>query len=176
MGSDTQVRTMTTTHGIQHGGSRLITKVASSNGMAKLILKNWPNVKTVSDARQPVRIDVTDADRAKAKPQEMIECAFALAACRTLKADGACIGIKTSYLVFGAKAIRFSTPVSVAREVVTFDRHQDFATGVYRLSAVPPSQRLGVANSRKNGPRKKKRQQKARLIRHMTARVRSEAA
>jgi hypothetical protein len=40
--------------------------------------------------------------------------------------------------------VRYKTSVAVGREITSFDRHHEFATGNdYLLSNVPPSSRLG---------------------------------
>jgi hypothetical protein len=50
--------------------------------------------------------------------------------------DGAVISVAISYLIRGDRAMRYRTPSSVAREIVSFDRHADFTPGRYAL-AVP---------------------------------------
>lgn len=142
--------------------------------MAKTVKERFPQVNAVADALQSVRIDVKSDDRKKAAPQDFTECAFAKAACRTFNADGAFIGITTSYLIFGDKAVRFHTPESVAREVVTFDRHQDFSTGTYRLSPVSKCRRLGTARRRKSGEKAKRTKSIPLLMRHYTTRIRAD--
>lgn len=167
--------TTNVTQGIKHGPSFPIEKSSRASwSLAGKIRHHFPTVKILCDAMQPVRIDVGDTDRTAAEPQEHTQCAFAKAACRMFKADGAFIGINTSYLVFGEKAIRFLTPASVAREIVTFDRHQDFSTGIYRLAAVCPSQRLGVANIKKGGKKKGPNKNKLPLVSHRTTRIRGD--
>lgn len=165
-----------TIHGITTGISKLIGPGAKGRNIAARIKEKFPNVKTVSDSHQPVRIDVTGKDKRGAIPQDHMGCAFALAAKRCLKADGAYIGIETSYLIFKDEAIRFSTPATVAREIPSFDRHEDFANGVYRLSAVRPSRRIGRprgTNTKLNRP-KKKIKQGGFIPQAGTARIRGE--
>lgn len=162
------------TNGIKHGPVVSIDRPAKSiKGTARVVKERYPEVRFVADSLQAVRVDVRERDRNTAEPQEFTKCAFARAACRGHKSDGAFIGIRTSYLVFGDTAIRFFTPSTVAREVVVFDRHEDFATGIYRLSAVSPSQRLGKAQNKNKDPKRRKIVNGGKLIRHTTTRVRS---
>ena len=51
-----------------------------------------------------------------------------------------------SYVIKGKSAIRFATPERVQREIVSFDRHQDFAPGEYHLTPKSPSSRLGKSH------------------------------
>jgi hypothetical protein len=162
------------TNGIKHGAAVKIERVSKSGvSLARAVVKNFPGVQRVADSYQAVRIDVRDTDRAGAEPQEHTKCAFAVAACREHKADGAFIGIRASYLVFGSLAIRFCTPSTVAREITTFDRHQDFATGIYRLSPMTPSQRFGKPQNRNKNPKRRKKRNHGNLKNHFTTRVRS---
>lgn len=165
-----------TVHGIQTGPPIAIERVIGGRNTARIIKERFPNVTTVYDSLQAVRIDVKRVDQRSAKPQEFTECAFARAAQRCLKADGAFIGIKTSYVVFGEQAIRFYTPVSVQREIPSFDRHDDFAIGNYRISPIPKSQRMGNPGGHKKNGNKIKRKRRGTLIplHSGTARIRSE--
>lgn len=164
-------------HGIKTGPSVPIDNGARGGNTAAYIKKHFPNVKTVSDAMEPVRIDVSLKDKQGATPHSHTNCAFARAAKRCLKTDGAYIGIDISYVVFGTHAIRFRTPATVAREIPSFDRHEDFASGIYRLSAMPPSRRIGRPRGGKtNLKSSKKAVRKGALIpmHNGTARIRSE--
>lgn len=163
-------------HGIKTGPSISINVPARGANTARKVKERYPNVNTVSDSLQAVHIDVKTVDQRSATPQEFTDCAFARAAKRCLKADGAYIGIKTSYLIFGNHAIRFFTPVSVQREIPSFDRHDDFAKGNYRLSPVSPSQRLGSAGGHRKPRNKFKPKRKGAFIplHNGTARIRSE--
>lgn len=109
------------------------------------VRKYFPNVNKVVDAAVPVTIAVIKKDSRIGKKKDPANCALARACVRTGLADGAIINIGTSYLIKGDLATRYSTGVAVGREITSFDRHQDFATGKdYRLSAVCPSNKLGT--------------------------------
>lgn len=110
----------------------------------RFIRRLFPKVTLVRDARKHVEVSVNNADCGKgALKNDPAECAMARAVRRQFKADGAAIGIGSSYIIKGNVATRYTTPPSLSREIVSFDRHSDFAPGVYRLSPVSPSRRLG---------------------------------
>src|SRR6267378_8137210 len=88
----------------------------------------WPDVYTVEDAQENVIISVLDEDQ-KATRADPGDCALARACVREGIADAALIGKGISYLIKGNLATRYNTPESVAREIVSFDRHGDFAAG-----------------------------------------------
>lgn len=105
------------------------------------------------DATRPVRVDITPEDCVKGTKKAPNKCAMARAFEREY--DGAIISKSVAYLIRGTKATRYTTPQSVAREIVSFDRHQDFAPGRYSLR--PPFQPKVLKpgeRARKNKPRK----------------------
>ena len=116
-------------------------------GVPASVKRAYPNVKFVVDADEAVDIKVCKADVSSAKKLDPIDCALAKAAKRELKADAAIIGISTSYLIKGDKAVRFATPASVQREIVSFDRHSDFTVGEYYLTPKSPANRLSSGNT-----------------------------
>jgi len=101
--------------------------------------RHFPNVEEVIDAVKPVKVIVRENDNVTGKKGQPTECAMARAMKREFDADGVIIGLSRSYIIKGKKATRYQTPDSVARELVSFDRHQDFAPGVYSLSPISPS-------------------------------------
>lgn len=125
-----------------------------------MVRRRFANVKRVVDATKSVFITVSREDNKQAKPKDMANCALARACKRQNIADGAIIGLTTSYLIKGDTATRYITSNAVGREIVSFDRHHNFAEGVnYRLSKISPSTRLGTMpkgrkSSGKLGPRK----------------------
>ena len=138
--------------------------------LAKLprsIKKLFPQVTEAYDADKPVEVSVSRRDCKVSKRLNPTECALAHAAKRELKADGVIIGMGASYIIKGKTAFRFSTPESVKREIVSFDRHQDFAPGDYYLIPPSPSRRFGVAHAL-NPDRNRKAKRKV----HLSARVR----
>ena len=139
------------------------------------IRRMFPQVETVIDAKHAVDVHVKDTDCKSAEPLNPRECALARAAKREFKVDAAVIGLSSSYLIKGKKAIRFNTPDSVQREIVSFDRHSDFQPGVYHLPPKPPSNSFGVKKTSKtlkpSGGTKYGKMAKQRVL-HKTAKVR----
>lgn len=105
--------------------------------------KRSPKVTQVLDATSPIKITVKDADCKDGVGSDFSECALAKATRREFKADACLIGLSYSYVIKGKTAVRYKTPQSVSREIVSFDRHHDFDTGVYHLASVPDTQKLG---------------------------------
>lgn len=127
--------------------------IGTSNKMICWAAKTFPQVKTAHDAYTPIKIQVMAKDTPSAKQKSPSHCAFAKAACREMEADGAYIGIVESCIIVGDKVIRFQTPESVRREIVSFDRHRDFRPGWYQLSAVCPKRRLGARKAQRQKAR-----------------------
>jgi len=121
--------------------------------LPRSIRQAFPGVTTVVDADEPIEIAVRSTDCKGAVRLNPSDCALARAARRELKADGAVIGLSTSYVIQGQKAVRFQTPDSVRTEIVSFDRHDDFAPGEYYLTPKSPTSRMGrPPDSRTNKP------------------------
>ncbi len=110
------------------------------------IVRNfYPKVTEVRDATRGMYIEVTKQHSNSAAVKRHDDCALAVACKKTKRGvTGAIISLKTSYIIKGNKAYRYTTPASVAREIVSFDRKAGFEPGEYRLSAPPPSIRLGA--------------------------------
>jgi hypothetical protein len=117
--------------------------MAASSGKSALgiVRKYHPNVTRVVDAKKQVNILVTPEDCKGSKKKSPDHCALAQAFTR--KYDGAIISLSTAYLIKGNKAIRYKVPQSISREIVSFDRHHDFAAGEYTLKAPSKTARLG---------------------------------
>lgn len=112
----------------------------------------YPHVTQCHDAKRPVEIEIRAKDVSSATKKDATACAMATAICREWKADEAVIGLSYSYVIKGKTAMRFVTPSSVQREIVSFDRSKDFAPGKYHLAPVPKSQRRKPSGQTK--PRK----------------------
>lgn len=126
----------------EDGGTIMSEKIVKP--APRSIRRAFPQVKTIIDAKHPVEVHVKDSDCDKAEPLNPAECALAKATKREFKADAVVIGLSSSYIIKGTKAIRFDTPQAVQREIVSFDRHQDFAPGSYKLVPKAPASRLGA--------------------------------
>lgn len=127
-------------------------KLPHGNNILTRLRKMFPLLETVVDAKEGVTVAVTKADSRAGRKKDPQSCALAKACVRTKICDAAVIGIGNSYLIKGSVATRYKTSIAVAREVTSFDRHQDFAAGKdYLLSKISPGQRIG--ERRKNRPR-----------------------
>lgn len=137
------------------------------------IQRHFPHVKTVQDADEGLLINVTEGDNTNSTPDDPENCAMAKAVKREKVADGAIIGIAYSWLIKGTKAVRYKTSEAVGREITSFDRHHDFATGQnYRLSPISPASRLGV-RQREPGPHNPDATPLTPRTIHKTARIRA---
>src|SRR5215472_13398933 len=95
------------------------------------VRKFFPGVTKVNDADSNQHVTVDSKDQKTAKRGDHNDCAMAVAAKRETKSDGVIISRSTAYLVKGKTATRFALPASVAKEVVSFDRSGEFASGEY---------------------------------------------
>jgi hypothetical protein len=116
----------------------------------KLVQKFYPNVTSVKDATKDLYVEVTGKDAASKAVRNHKECALAAACKRSKVADATIISVKTSYLIRGDVAIRYSTPQALAREIISFDRDAAFDPGEYVLKRPSPTSRL--RSGRKYGP------------------------
>ena len=90
-------------------------------------------------------IEVTAADASSKAVRNHKECAFARACKRVLHAKAVITCVKTTYVIYpDNRAVRYINSVAVSREVVSFDREAGFEQGLYTLSSVPPSARIGA--------------------------------
>ena len=149
------------------------TKKPKSLMLPRSVRRLFPNVKFAVDADRPIEVLVEAKDCRDAESLNPSECALARAAKRELHADGVIIGMGASYVIKGDRAVRYHTPASVQREIVSFDRSHDFAPGTYYLPPKPPATRFGAEKQKKdsrknhgNGPKTAKRKV------HTSARVR----
>lgn len=151
------------------------TQSVAGKGALARVQKHFPQVTKVQDATKPISIQVKKVDSRNGKKKDPTSCAMAKAACRELHADGAIINIGTSYVIKGNKAVRYRTPQSVAREIVSFDRHQDFAPGKdYNLTPFSPTLKLDYLASYKRPDTKKTgaKRRKPIIKNHRTSRIR----
>lgn len=136
--------------------------------LPRSIKKLFPKVEFAYDSDQAVDVDVQPRDCKGAEPLNPSECALARATKREFNCDGAVIGMSSSYIIKGNKAFRFATPVSVQKEIVSFDRHSDFSVGSYHLPPKPPTARFGAKDTHAGGGKNKNAKRKF----HTSARVR----
>lgn len=102
----------------------------------------------VVDAKAALTVTVTDDDVIRAKKANSKHCALSRAAIRLPGVEAAYFFRSTAFIEYADKMVRFHLPESVTREIVSFDRAHVFASGIYRLIPIKPSQRIGVAHKR----------------------------
>jgi hypothetical protein len=107
-----------------------------------IVQKRFPQVTSVKDSTQNVRIEVSARDVSNSTKKDKQGCAMAVACKRKMHLDGVIIARNKAYLIKGKKAIRFDVPQSVQKEVVSFDRGAAFEPGDYHLTRISPAQRL----------------------------------
>jgi arginase family enzyme len=128
----------------------------TKTSLPRSIRKLFPQVQSVVDSDVTIEVSVNRKDCKDATKMNPSNCALARATKRELHADGVIIGLSSSYVIKGDVAVRFATPESVQREIISFDRHQDFATGEYTLRPKSPTNRLNSGNYKhKTGKNKK---------------------
>jgi hypothetical protein len=123
-------------------------EIAVSRALS-IVRKYFPEVTSVEDSEHDIRVEVTKRDEAVATKKSHKTCAMAVACKRKLDLDGVIVSVKTAYMIKGKKAIRFSVPEHVSREVVSFDRGAGFEPGEYKLNK--PTTKLGEGSPR-GGP------------------------
>ncbi len=143
----------------------------NGNSALAQIRKHFPQVLRVRDAKATITVQVKPIDTKTGRKKDPAGCALVKACKRENIADGAIIGVGNSWLISGTTAIRYKTSTAVGREIVSFDRHGEFAAGAdYKLSKIAPSMRLGKRTPYKCGPRLTKRHSTHRV--HRTANIR----
>lgn len=126
-----------------------MTKKKTHIKLPRSIHNLFPQVEFAVDADRPIQVSVNQKDCKDAIKLNPSECALARAAKRELKADAVIIGLSSSYVIRGKQAVRFATPERVQREIVSFDRHADFAPGDYTLVPKSPTARFGKTKFRR---------------------------
>lgn len=136
----------------------------------KVVQRFYPGVVRVSDADSDQEIEVTQRDATIAHRKDHMTCGLAVA-CKRLFDVKPIISISTCYLVRGVEALRYMTTSSIQREIVSFDRGNQFAPGLYILKKPRGGQRLG--SHRASGPKKRKNRGKSPKYRHITTGIRA---
>lgn len=126
------------------------------------------------DAAEDVSIVINKRDVSESKKKDPGNCAAALAGRRELNTDVR-VYMTRVYVKDKAKKqwVRFITPMSIQKEIVSFDRGSNFEPGEYQFKAPSPSASLGyVYKGTGSGP--KTGAPKKRPV-HTTANVRISA-
>ena len=134
----------------------------------------YPSVSKVNDADEPITVEVTAKDAKESHRKDSTECAFAVACKREFNLQGVIIARSIAYLVKTRIATRYMVPTSVSREIVSFDRGAEFATGTYKLDVPSKTQRLGKHNhGRSDGGNGPHTDSAHKRFRHITEGVRA---
>jgi hypothetical protein len=116
------------------------------------VQKYFPKVERVEDSDTPLQVEVTKADSNSSAVRNKEGCAMAVACKRKMKADGVLVARSVAYIIKGTTATRYQIPMSVQKEIVSFDREAGFAPGTYQLVPESPANRFG--EKREYGPGK----------------------
>lgn len=114
--------------------------MAQGKSALGIVRKYYPQVTRILEAKKDLTILVTTKDSRSSTKKSPNACALATACEREY--DGAIISLSVAYLIKGNKAMRYRVPGAIAREIVSFDRHQDFQPGQYKLNAPSESGKL----------------------------------
>ncbi len=118
--------------------------------MKKYAEKNGLRIK---DATASVKVDVTPTDIRRGKPNSPMGCAFAVACKHSMPGNDVQQAFFTRRLAFihqGKTLWRYLLTARVSKEVFSFDRTSIMTPGVYTLSAITKSKKLGTKRS--SGP------------------------
>lgn len=112
----------------------------------------------IEDSASTVLVTVTHSDIVNAKKLDSKHCALSRAALRSPGVVAAYFFLKTAFLEYKDKIVRFVLPASVQKEIVSFDRAQIMAPGIYQMSAVPPA--LAPKATKRHRTKKKQERRK----------------
>jgi hypothetical protein len=125
-------------------------KPAKARTPKKSIPRTYEGLPVV-DADEDMTLTVTPSDVAGSKKADPADCAAARSLKRTLHAEARVYLTRTYIKTEDGKAwVRFLTPMSVGREIVSFDRGSQFECGTYVVKAPVSTQRLGAWRGKKN--------------------------
>lgn len=129
------------------------------------------------DARSPMHIRVLPQDIAQAKMKKASLCALARA-CKRIDThiESAHFYKTVAWIEYADKKIvRYLLPVSVQKEIVSFDRSGSMAPGLYQLSPPYRSAKMGAIKRRslkRPGRHQPSNTNITRRVRHVTTMVR----
>lgn len=123
----------------------------------------------IVDAKKHLEVVLTTQDIRNSSMKDPTSCAFAKACSRREEVVAAYFFLTTAYLEFPDRLERYMLPPSMRAEIVAFDRGgpQAMEAGVYRLSPIRKSKRLGrkTSPSTKNGGGKHKKHHRSVNVR-----------
>lgn len=116
----------------------------------------------IVDAKKHREVVLTNRDISRSSMKDPTSCAFAKACNRDDQVVGAFFFLTTAYLQFSDRIERYTLPPSMRAEIVAFDRGGPKAmeAGIYRLSPIRGSKRLGKKTSQSVGKKGNGRKRK----------------
>lgn len=149
--------------------------------MSKTFVQRYAkeNGLRTQDATKPCIITVNATDVRKAKMKNAKDCAFACAFKRAQGAEAAFVFRSSCYVQKGDKLIRYRLPLSVQKEIVSFDRTGDMEPGNFHVTPHSPCARLDSLKkntANRNGPNGRhargRASRRTAQLRHVTKNVR----
>lgn len=129
------------------------------------------------DAKASLVIEVDRRDISASLQKNSKCCAFARACKRQINGVKAAYFFKTAaWLEYETRMVRYILPVSVQKEIVSFDRSTKLEPGIYQINRPQKSMRMGCVKERsakRPGRHKTASGKTTRKVRHETTNVRS---
>jgi hypothetical protein len=110
------------------------------------------NGKPVINSKRKIQVEISPRDVQKGMTRDPATCAAAQCLMRSVRGIlGARVHVSMTYIEFAKHWERLSTPRSLSREIVAFDRGAPFFPGTYSFSPLCESERAKYDKPRKNG-------------------------
>jgi hypothetical protein len=106
----------------------------------------------VRDADTPLEVHVRMKHIRKGKP-DPCACAFALALMEEHNAERARVHCSRVFVEHNGEYLRYRTPPGMTDQLELFDKTGKMGPGVYTITVVPPSLRLGADRPRESSKR-----------------------
>lgn len=114
----------------------------------------------MQDGKNHVKIVVTDDDIVRAKKANSKHCALARAALRLPEVNAAYFFRSVAFIEYPDRMVKYVLPMSVQKEIVSFDRARVFAPGVYQLSPIPASLSRPALDKRNKQDKRERKQRR----------------
>ena len=125
----------------------------------------YPEVKTVTDGKRSLRVEVTPTNSANALRKRHQSCAFAQACSEVVDIDGIVVARSICFLVKGTRALRYIISTKLSHAIRTFDKGGDFPPGMYQLNRPTKGRKLGeLGHSKRDGSKGKHGAHKPRKL------------
>lgn len=124
----------------------------------------------VQDSKEHMRVVVTMADVVLAKKADSKHCALARATMRLPRVNAAYFFRSLAFIEYPDAMVKYQLPISVQKEIVSFDRAGVFAEGTYQLAPISPQKTVA-----RRAKYEQKRKKARRAAASKAAAVRSKA-